>query len=191
MGTDRKRWNRALKRKIDWGILSEEDAQSQFWQPMSKKVALPKGIPNMTESASSEKEEASMADSSSSKKEKARPREAVGKSKNWHFKGEGKGGSLGLSVGSGNSHVANRGKTVIPPAPNANTQASVQEMFDSGYYRYPEKPFWDGKDIWKVVIGTHCLWKNVATGKRGGGSTKTEVFHGECHGWEKNDVIIS
>ena len=124
MGTDRRRWNRALKRKIEWGSLSEEDAQSQFWQPMSKKVALPKGIPNMAESASSEKEEASMADSSSSKEEKARPKEAVGNSKNWHFKGEGKGGSLGLSVSTGNSHVANTGDTVIPPAPKANTGCS-------------------------------------------------------------------
>ena len=43
---------------------------------------------------------------------------------------------------------------------------------------------WDrpalGTGPWKC-LGTHCLWKNVPTGKRGE-STKTELFHGEYHG---------
>ena len=79
---------------------------------------------------------------------------------------------------------------MIPPAPKANTEETVQEMFDTGYYKYPETPFWDGKNIWEVVKGTHCLWKNVPTGKHGGESTKVEFFHGEVHGWENDDAII-
>ena len=103
------------------------------------------------------------------------------------FKGEGKGGSLGLPVGSKSIVVA---APKIPPAPKAHTKESAQEMFDIGYYSYPETLFWDGKDIWNVSKGTHCLWKNVPKGKRGGDSTKTEVFHGEVHGWEGDDVLL-
>ena len=73
----------------------------------------------------------------------------------------------------------------------ANTEQDVQDMFDTGYYRYPDKPFGDGKYLWGVVHGTHCLWKNVPTGKNGGESTKVELFHGECHEWVKDDFIIS
>ena len=80
---------------------------------------------------------------------------------------------------------------MIPPALKANTQEDVQAMFDAGDFYYPETPFWDGKDIWKVRKGTHCMWTNVPTGKNGGVSTKTEFFHGECHGWKNGDVIIS
>ena len=67
-----------------------------------------------------------------------------------------------------------------PPALFANTPRDV-------HFRYPETPFWDGKNIRMVEKGTHCLWKNVPTGKNGGESTKVEVFHGLCHGWERGD----
>ena len=105
------------------------------------------------------------------------------------FKGEGKGGNLGLPIGS--NIVADAGKDVIPPAPVAKTREAVHELFDNGNFKIPPTPFWDGKEIWKVVKGTHCLWKGVGTGKNGGESTKVEVFHGECHGWEKDMVILS
>ena len=80
---------------------------------------------------------------------------------------------------------------MIPRALKANTKEDVQKMFDTGYYRFPETPFWDGKDINKVERGTHCLWKNVPTGKKGGESTKTEFFHGICHGWSDGCAIVS
>ena len=109
----------------------------------------------------------------------------------WQYKGTGKGGSLGQAVGSGSTVVEEAKKKEIPPATKANTKAAVEEMFNTGYYKFPETPFWDGLDTWKIVKGTHCLWKNVGTGKNGGESTKTEMFHGEVHGWEKEDVIVS
>ena len=37
----------------------------------------------------------------------------------------------------------------------------IDEMFETGYYKFPDTPFWDGKAIRKVRTGTHCLWKNV------------------------------
>ena len=81
---------------------------------------------------------------------------------------------------------------MIPRALKANTKEDVQKMFDTGYYRFPETPFWDGKDINKVGRGTHCLWKNVPTDKNGGESGKTEFFHGEVHGWQHDgEVIVS
>ena len=82
------------------------------------------------------------------------------------------------------------GEKAIPPALKANTKEDVQKMFDTGYYRFPETPFWDGKDINKVGRGTHCLWKNVPTGKNGGESSKTEFFHGEVHGWQHDEEVI-
>ena len=78
----------------------------------------------------------------------------------------------------------------IPRALKANTEEDVHEMFDSGYYRFPERPFWDGVRLKDVDCGTHALWKNVPTGKNGGESTKVEYFHGEVHGWETNDLVI-
>ena len=81
-------------------------------------------------------------------------------------------------------------KKAIPRALKANTEEDVQEMFDSGYYRFPERPFWDGLHFKNVDWGTHALWKNVPTGKNGGESTKVEYFHGEVHGWETDEIVI-
>ena len=78
----------------------------------------------------------------------------------------------------------------IPPALKVNTEKDVQKLFDTGYFRLPETPFWDGVDIADVDRGTHALWKNVPTGKNGGESTKVEYFHGEVHGWETNEEVI-
>ena len=107
------------------------------------------------------------------------------------LKGEGKGGSLGQAVGSESKPVAVNAEEKIPPALQANTRNDVQKMFDTKYYIIPEDPFWDGKDLKKVDKGMHVLWKKVPLGKNGGDSTKLEVFHGECHGWEKDKVLLS
>ena len=80
---------------------------------------------------------------------------------------------------------------MIPPARFANTRVDVQQMFSTGYFRSPATPFWDGKDITKVDVGTHCLWKSVRTGRQGGEITKMELFHGECRGWQNEFVILS
>ena len=71
-----------------------------------------------------------------------------------------------------------------PPALFANTPRDV-------HFRYPETPFWDGEDITKVDVGTHCLWKSVRTGRQGGEIAKMEFFHGECRGWQNEFVILS
>ena len=82
---------------------------------------------------------------------------------------------------------------MIPPARFANTRVDVQQMFSTGYFRSPATPFWDGRDITEVQVGTLCLWKAVPTGKvrRGGEIAKMELFHGECQGWQDEFVILS
>ena len=62
-------------------------------------------------------------------------------------------------------------------------------MFDDGYYSFPRTPFWDGNSIWAVDRGTHCLWRNVPTGKNGGESTRVEYFHGERQGWATSEEL--
>ena len=161
--------SRRVKSGKGSGIISDEEAQLKFLRGSSSSEA-PLDVQQQTS-------------------EPVAPR---------RYKGEGKGGSLGVSVGSsrivaadaGNAHCQALEK-VIPDAPNAYTEKDVQAMFDTGYFRYPETPFWNGKDIWQVERGTHCLWKNVPAGKRGGESTKVEFFHGEVHGWEGENCIIS
>ena len=119
------------------------------------------------------------------------------------YKGEGKEGSLGVSVAPNNGTVAGDLKAescdvaecparekAIPRALNANTKEDVQEMFKSGYYRFPERPFWDGLHYKDVDRGTHALWKEVPTGKNGGESSKVEYLHGEVQGWKTNEIVI-
>ena len=196
MSTDRKRANRALKRKVEKGIISKEDAKSQFRHgdsssskhaPHDAKEAVGEGKGGSSKKAQHANKEVGEGKGGSSSGQNANTEDT----NDWQFKGEGKGGSLGILVGSKSTVVAVAGNNVIPPAPKANTKETVQEMFDTGYFKYPETAFWDGKNIKNVVKGTHFLWKNVPMGKNGGESTKTEVFHGECHGWENDFVIVS
>ena len=105
------------------------------------------------------------------------------------FKGEGRGGSLGIPVGSNGTDVAAAQEKVIPPPLKANTKETVRAMFENGYFKYTPTPFWTGKSWWNLTHGTHVLWKNVPTGRNGGESTKAEVFHGECHGWASNEEV--
>ena len=105
------------------------------------------------------------------------------------YKGYGKGGSLGLPLGSNGTDAAHA--RVIPPPLPVNTDEDIHKMFRDRYYSWPDTPFWDGRNIWDVVKGSHALWKSVPTGKSGGESTKVEYFHGHVHGWQNDNVIIS
>ena len=126
------------------------------------------------------------------------------------YKGEGKGGSLGTPIpcnyaaGSCKSRwdllhkeeemekKKKKEQKKAPPAPSkCNSVADVQAMFDDGYYQMPTHHFWNGNSVWDVDTGTHLLWKNVPKGKNGGDSTKTEVFHGVCHGWDDKNYIYA
>ena len=90
---------------------------------------------------------------------KSEKKSAVGA---WHgkikqYKGEGKGGSYGVAVDTYKKPELAARNNAIPLALPANTRADVQRMFDSGYIKFPETPFWEGRNIWDVDTGTHCL----------------------------------
>ena len=165
----RRRHNRHVLRLWKAGFLSEKEAESKWWPPSA----------------------------SSSSKQAPHDKEKF-KKRNGQFKGTGKAGSLGLPLESNSTDFEDPGmmkkekenvSPEIPPPQKAYTEKDVEAMFELGWFSKP--PFWDGGDIWKVRKGTHCLWKGVPTGKRGGESTKTELFHGMCHGWQKGRVILS
>ena len=142
-GISRKRWNRAVKRHIEQGIISEEEAQQKFIRaqsPCSKKKAedgivaeeeakskrssrTVEGLVNdeetkIAEQAFSPLEETVVAEETV-KKEKRQKISETEETKNSdnagrpklcvlqkQFKGEGKGGSLGVSVGSNGTVLA-------------------------------------------------------------------------------------
>ena len=80
----------------------------------------------------------------------------------------------------------------IPPPLQAHTEEDVQEMLDTGYFEIPFPPFWDGLRLWDVKKGTHVLWWDMPTGRRGGRSTRVKYFHGTCDGWyDEHNVIVS
>ena len=41
-----------------------------------------------------------------------------------------------------------------------------------------------------LEVGMRVLWAGVSTGKKGGPSTKREVFSGYVHSWEDNDFVF-
>ena len=114
--------------------------------------------------------------------------EATAKSSFKPFKGEGRFGSLGVAMDSSTPSTVLQKEKI--PDPIQITEEEVQAMFDDGSFRKPEKPWWNGNNIWDVCQGTHVLWKSVPTGKRGGESTKVEYFNGLCHGWQNNDYLL-
>ena len=194
--SDRKRWNRNLKRQIDCGTISAEAAQPLF-RKSTPALPLRRFSSQRSSFSSSSVQGATRRSSFSSSSVQGATKAEEDEDKPFNcfrlrqFKGEGKGGSLGVAVGTAKKPEPATRNDAIPPALPANTLQDVQDMFDSGYYAYPETPFWDGRNIGDVDTGTHCLWKNVPTGKRGGESTKVEYFHGECHGWEDGECIVS
>jgi hypothetical protein len=135
------------------------------------------------------------------------------------YKGEGKGGSLGVLVGPSRGtpvKAMNTGReevyakdvvvkkkkteapdwtTSIPIAlPKYATDGEIMKAcFDNG--NYYKVDFWDGSDIWSLDRGAHVLWKKALVGPRGGPSTKQEFFHGMVHGWRRTssdwEIIVS
>ena len=116
------------------------------------------------------------------------------------FKGQGKYGSLGLSLPL---PVTVESKDAIESSPDAQTsripeplvaytEAEINQQFGhdpEAYFRIFAEGFWDGKDIWAVQKGTRVLWKGVPKGRNGGESTKVEFFSGLVHGWEDSNFI--
>ena len=117
---NRKRWNRAVKRKIVSGVLSEEEAKSKciHWGYSTASLDQTK---KSEEAIMSEDEVKQAAESKNSHK-------AWWAVNEWQFKGSGKGGSLGVTLGSSNVVAADvkdaqwqkadgtASKKVIPPA---------------------------------------------------------------------------
>jgi hypothetical protein len=136
------------------------------------------------------------------------------------YKGEGKGGSLGVLVGPSrgtpvkvmmenttgrkevyaNDDVVVKKKTseasdwtqgIPTPLPRYASDTEIQkECFDTKYFYKVD--FWNGDDIWNLQNGSHVLWKRAPVGRNGGPSTKQEFFHGMIHGWHNDyEVLIS
>ena len=110
-----------MKRKVDNGIISEEEAQPKFLRGSSSSEA-PLDVQQQTS-------------------EPVAPWQSVGSSRI-------------VAADAGNAHALEKG---IPDAPHAFTAEDVQDMFDTGHFRYPETPFWNGKNIWQVKRGTYCF----------------------------------
>ena len=230
MALQRKRHNRAVRRRLELGQITEEDAQAQFQiSPQSKRARAqaagsegtgPKRVPpppappapahgvwaSSWQTAPQADCEPPQADCDC---EAAQPHSSgagggvpppppPAQARPWQklrdYKGEGKGGSLGLTVEKEDARTtemaaAKERRKNIPIAPNAFTEADVDQIFADGYFSWPETPFWDGKDLCEIDAGSHVLWKDVPMGKNGGRSTKTVFYHGECHGWHDKEFI--
>ena len=185
--------------RTEEGLVNDEETKiaEQAFPPLEETVVAQEAVKNEKRQKNNETEETNNSDNA------GRPKHYVLKRQlKRQYKGEGKGGSLGVSVAP-NGTVAGDLKAescdvaecparekAIPRALKANTEEDVQEMFNSGYYRFPERPFWDGVRLKDVDWGTHALWKNVPTGKNCEESTKTEIFHGEVHAWKNDEEVI-
>jgi hypothetical protein len=80
-----------------------------------------------------------------------------------------------------------------PKPLRAYTQQELNSFVgsDSGaYFRMPPGGFWNGKDLLSLAKGSRVLWKSGASGKRGGDSTKVEVFSGIVHDWAGDQFIV-
>ena len=111
------------------------------------------------------------------------------------FKGEGKGGSLGVPVEEWKQHSRREsattkkkketGTTDKPTYPTENTRKctsrEIEELIGR-YYTKPDFPF--VCNIEDMKPGDHVLWQGVPCGPNGGESTKEEFFHGVFHRWE-------
>ena len=118
---------------------------------------------------------------------KGQPAEVVELPPGGGFKGQGKYGSLGLSLPL---PVTVESKDTIESSPDAQTsripeplpaysEAEINQQFGHGpeaYFRIYAEGFWDGKDIWEVQKGTRVLWKGVAKGKMAGNPRRWNSF---------------
>ena len=186
-GITRKRWNRGLKRKVEKGIISEEQAQAKFIRAQSssstKKAeegivseeeakpkrsrmeAIKEGLFSLVEAVKDEaitkkvvedlfslvetvkaeegvkkenREKNCEAEETKNSEKASEPKHCVLKRQ---YKGEGKGGSLGVSVGpigtvaadpaNASCYMAERpaGENVIPPALKAYTKQGRQRHY--------------------------------------------------------------
>ena len=197
-GINRKRWNRGLKRKIEKGIISEEEAKLKFIRAQSSfsKKKAEDGIVAEEEAKSkrsSRTVEGLVNDEGTKIAVQAFPpleETVVAEEAEGGIVAEEEAKSKRSSRTVKRQCKGEKTKKAIPRALKANTEEDVQEMFNSGYYRFPERPFWDGVHYKDVDRGTHALWKEVPTGKNGGESSKVEYFHGEVHGWKTNEIVI-
>ena len=123
---------------------------------------------------------------------KGQPAEVVELPPGGGFKGQGKYGSLGLSLPLPDTIESSPETSRIPEPLPAYSEAEINQQFGHGpeaYFRIYAEGFWDGKDIWEVQKGTRVLWKGVPKGRNGGESTKVEFFSGLVHGWEDSNFI--
>ena len=95
--------------------------------------------------------------SSTSKIEEPAPKATAVAATSWQFKGEGKGGSLGTLVSAISTSTVKAEQPAIPPPLKANTEKDVEEMFHRGNFKYPEAPFWNGRNYNNVVKCTPLL----------------------------------
>ena len=202
----RKQANRKLGAMIRRGLISEEEAAPLFRKDDKASAAHKIRL--------KQEEEARQTEWGSKGAGKRKDNSNQGQAEShtsqggFQYKGEGKGGSLGQSVGPSRGNttkVANGGDVVvvkkkkkteeedwmkgIPAArPRYTDDTEIwKNCFDNKYFY--KVPFWDGKDIWSIDIGSHALWKKAPLGPRGGQSTKVEVFHAQVHGWRHNDEL--
>ena len=165
---ERKRWNRRCKRQLE-AISRKEQGSSKF-PPPKREVPPPPAPPAPSG--------------------KGQPAEVVELPPGGGFKGQGKYGSLGLSL-----PLPVTDTIESSPAPEplpAYSEAQIDQQFGNhpdAYFRIYADGFWDGKDIGEVQKGTRVLW-GVAKGRNGGESTKVEFFSGLVHGWTDSNFII-
>ena len=206
---NRKKANRKVGAMVRRGLISEEDAAGLFRKD-EKASAAHKNRLQQEEEARRTEWGRTQHDSKGAGKRKDNSNQGQAESHTsqggLQYKGEGKGGSLGQSVGPsrGNTaEVANGGDVVvkknkteeqdwmkgIPAArPRYTDDTEIwKDCFENKYFY--KVPFWDGKDTWSLDIGSHALWKKAPLGPRGGQSTKMEVFHAQVHGWRHNDEL--
>ena len=102
------------------------------------------------------------------------------------YKGEGKGGSLGMPVEEVvgcRAPCRTAGGYAALTYPTEKTRKysaeEIEKRINGGYYT--KENF--ARDIYYLQPGDHVLWQGVATGPKGGESTKELVYHGVFHEW--------
>ena len=101
------------------------------------------------------------------------------------YKGEGKGGSLGIPVEERACQLpcstAGVAPTLTYPTNRVRKYSSqeIEYLIDGGYYSKAEF----ARSIYDLQPGDNVLWQGVKTGRNGGESTKEFYFHGVFHRW--------
>lgn len=203
---DRKKANRKMAAMLRMGLVSEEDA---VFRKDEKASAAHKKRLKEEEEARQREWMVMMCKGVGKRKDDSNQGQAEGHTSQGglQYKGEGKGGSLGRPCGPSRGNtakVANGDDVVVKKKKKkaeeedwmkgmpaalpkyADDEEIWKHCFETKYFY--KVPFWDGKNIWSLINNSHALWKKAPVGPRGGQSTKTEVFHAQVHGWERNEV---